>query len=63
MPKHRSRVGLNARNHERFTENDYRLVRRARIETLKMMSQTEAGVYRRLRQENPKIQFIVRLFD
>ena len=38
MAKHRTLVGLNARNSQFFTEPDYALVARARIETLKMMS-------------------------
>jgi hypothetical protein len=63
MAKHRTRVGLHARNAVHFTEHDYQLMRRAKIETLKMMSFTDINVYQRLRQENPNIQFIVRLYD
>jgi hypothetical protein len=63
MAKHRTRVGVHARNDTRFTEGDYGLVRSARIETLKTMSLTERGVYQRLRNENPDLEFIVRLFD
>lgn len=63
MALHRTRVGLHARNDTRFTEPDFGLVRQARIETLKTMSLTGASVYRRLRAENPQLEFIVRLFD
>ena len=67
MAKHRTRVGLHARNDVRFTEPDYVLVREARIETLKMMSFTDPGVFDRLRRENAStsggIEFIVRLYD
>jgi len=63
MAKHRTRVGLHARNDILFPEADYRLVRKARIETIKMMSFTDISVYRRLLRENPGIEFIVRLYD
>ena len=63
MAKHRTRVGLHARNAVLFTEHDYELVRYARIETLKTMSFTRASVYHRLRQEHPDLEFIVRLYD
>jgi N-acetyl-anhydromuramyl-L-alanine amidase AmpD len=63
MPLHKTRVGLHARNDVKFTEPDYELIRRARIETLKMMSQTDVSVYERLRRENPQLELIVRLYD
>jgi N-acetyl-anhydromuramyl-L-alanine amidase AmpD len=63
MAKHRTRVGIHARNSVHFTDHDYQLVRQARIETMKMMSQTDTSVYRRLREVNPDIEFIVRLYD
>ncbi|NIV35634.1 MAG: hypothetical protein GWN58_41130, partial [Anaerolineae bacterium] len=63
MPKHRTRVGLHGRNDRFFTGRDYGLVRRARIETLKMMSHTNVSVFEKLRKENPQIEFIVRLYD
>ena len=59
----RVRIGLHARNDRTFTDLDYRIIREARIETLKTMSQTEPDVYKRLRQENPGLEFIVRLYD
>ena len=63
MTFHRTKVGLHARNAVQFTEADYELIRRARIETLKTLSLTDVSVYRRLRQENPQLEFIVRLYD
>jgi N-acetyl-anhydromuramyl-L-alanine amidase AmpD len=63
MAKHRTRVGLHARNSVHFPDPDYELVRRARIETMKMMSHTDVGVFDRLRRENPDLDFIVRLYD
>ncbi|MDD3824715.1 MAG: N-acetylmuramoyl-L-alanine amidase [Anaerolineae bacterium] len=63
MAEHRVRVGLHARNDVRFPDADYEMLRRARIETLKTMSLTEPSVYQRLRQEQPDLEFIVRLYD
>jgi len=63
MIKNRPRVGLHGRNDYRFRERDYELVRVARIETLKMLSLTLPDVFKRLREENPDIEFIVRLYD
>ncbi len=63
MAEHRTRVGLHARNDVYFPVHDYELVRRVRAETLKMMSFTAVSVYERLRQENPDLEFIVRLYD
>jgi tetratricopeptide (TPR) repeat protein len=57
------RVGLHGRNSELFEEVDYQLVREARIETLKMMSTTRPEVFKRLKDENPNIEFIVWLWD
>lgn len=57
------RVGLHGRNHELFEEVDYQVVREARIETLKMMSQTRPDVFERLMEENSDIELIVRLWD
>ncbi|MCX6033350.1 MAG: discoidin domain-containing protein [Chloroflexi bacterium] len=59
----RVRIGLHARNDYTFTELDYRIIREAKIETLKTMSHTQVEVYKRLRKENPDLEFIVRLYD
>jgi N-acetyl-anhydromuramyl-L-alanine amidase AmpD len=63
MATHRTRVGLHARNAILFPEQDYELMRLARIEVLKMMSLTDSSVYERLHREQPNIEFIVRLYD
>ena len=64
MPQARSvRVGLHARNDVTFTEGDYRLIRDANIETLKILSLTQTAVFQRLRQENPNLDLLVRLHD
>ncbi len=57
------RIGLNGRNDIGLHELDYQLIREAKIETLKMMSLTEPAVFARIQQENPGIEFIVRLYD
>lgn len=57
------RIGLHGRNDFHFHELDYLIIRRARIETLKMISITEPYVFDRIKQENPDIEFIVRLYD
>ena len=57
------RVGLHGRNHEFFEEVDYQLIRDARLEALKMMSQTRPEVFKRIKEQNPDMEFIVRLWD
>ncbi len=57
------RVGVHARNDVTFTDGDYRLIREARIETLKLMSHTDPSVFARLRAEFPELELIVRLYD
>lgn len=57
------RIGLNGRNDAGFHDLDYQLIREANIETMKMMSLTDPAVFARIRQENPGIEFIVRLYD
>ena len=57
------RIGLHARNDLDFTDTDYRAINQARIETLKIMDFTRLSVLNRVRQENPGIEFVVRLFD
>ncbi|MBN1221061.1 MAG: N-acetylmuramoyl-L-alanine amidase [Anaerolineae bacterium] len=57
------RVGVHGRNDAVFHEADYRAVREARIEALKMMSHTRVDVFKKLRAENPGLEFITRLYD
>ncbi len=59
----RVRIGLHARNDYDFTPTDYEIIRRAKIETLKTMSHTRLDVYKKLRDEHPQLEFIVRLYD
>ncbi len=59
----RCRVGVCGRNDVFFGDADYEVIRIARIETLKMMSQTDPSVYEKVRQINPDMEFIVRLYD
>jgi len=57
-------VGIHGRNdfwQGQFTETDYRVIRLAKIEMVKLMEYTRLNVLQRLRSENPSIQFIVRL--
>jgi hypothetical protein len=57
------RVGLHGRNDQFFEEGDYQVIREARIETLKMMSLTDPLVFKRIRDDHPDMEFIVRLHD
>ena len=59
----RARVGVHARNAPRFEPADYDVLRIAKIETLKMMTINEDEVFRKAREINPDMEFIVRLYD
>ncbi len=59
-------VGINGRNdfwNGQFTESDYRTIREAKIEMVKLMEYTQPDVLYRLRAERPSIQFIIRLYE
>ncbi len=59
-------VGINGRNdfwQGQFTESDYRVIREAKIEMVKVMEYTRLNVLHRLRSEQPLVQFIVRLYE
>lgn len=59
-------IGINGRNdfwQGQFTENDYRVIREAKIELVKLFEFTRLEVVRRLRAEQPAIRFIVRLYE
>jgi len=59
-------VGIHGRNdfwQGTFTESDYRVIREAKIEMVKLMEYTKLNVIQRLRAENPSIQFIIRLYE
>ena len=59
----RARVGVNGRNDVDFGGADYDAVRIARFESMKMLGKTRPEVFQKLRQINPDMEFIVRLFD
>jgi len=64
MPATRSvRIGLHARNDFTFAEGDYLVIKEAGIETFKILSFTGNQFFERVRQENPGLEFIVRLHD
>lgn len=53
-------VGVHAPN-RRFSERDFRLVQKARVQSVKMMSYHSLEEYQRLRSLSPAAQFVVRL--
>lgn len=57
------RVGVHARNDVVFHDPDYAIIRDAKIETIKMMSQSSVDVFKRLKQEHSDIELITRLYD
>ncbi len=57
------RVGLHGRNNVDFDEIDYQAISAAKIEAVKMMSQSKPKVFKRLKKENPNIEIITRLYD
>lgn len=59
-------VGIHGRNDfwgRQFTEEDFRVIRDARIEMVKLMEYTDLSVLQRLRTEHPGIDFIVRIYE
>ncbi len=63
MTNRTCRVGVHARNDHVFHDPDYAMIREAKIETIKMMSQTNVDVFKRLKQERSDIELITRLYD
>ncbi|MFZ5917633.1 MAG: N-acetylmuramoyl-L-alanine amidase [Chloroflexota bacterium] len=64
MPATRQcRVGVHGRNDHLYQGRDYDLVREAKIEAIKMMSFNPTHVFHQLRDVNPDLDFIVRLYD
>jgi len=62
MMAHRTcRVGVHGRNQEDFDERDFEVIRRARLEVVKMMSHTWPEVFARLKQDSPDLEIITRL--
>jgi hypothetical protein len=56
-------VGVHGRNDSDFHENDYRAIREAKIEAIKMMTHTRLDVFKRLKADNPNLEIITRLYD
>ncbi len=59
-------VGINGRNDfwsGQFTESDFKAIREAKVEIVKLMEYTQLDMLHRLRAERPSIQFIVRLYE
>jgi len=56
-------VGVHGRNHEIFHDIDFQVIRDARAEVVKMMSQTGVEAFERIKHENPGIEIITRLYD
>ena len=54
-------IGVHGRNDEKFEEEDFQIIREARLESIKMMSHTNPADFARIKQENPSIQIITRL--
>ncbi len=60
------KVGILGRNdfwNRTFTEHDYRVIREAKIELIKIFEYTDLAVFQRLHDENPHLEFMVRLYD
>ena len=57
------RIGLHGRNNPRFEDIDFRVIKEANVEAVKMMSQSESWVFERIKNENPNIEIITRLYD
>ena len=57
------RIGVHGRNDTSFAEDDFRVIADSRIEAIKMMSQTDPAVYARIKDVNPNIEIITRLYD
>ena len=60
------KVGIMGRNdfwNMTFTENDYRVIREAKIELIKMFEYTDLSVFQRLHDENPHLEFMIRLWS
>jgi N-acetyl-anhydromuramyl-L-alanine amidase AmpD len=59
----RCRVGVHGRNDYLYQGRDFDLIREAKIEAIKMMSFNSPDIFQRLRDVNPNLGFIVRLYD
>lgn len=57
------RIGVHGRNDHVFSEDDFRVIRETGVEAVKMMSQTDPAVFKRIKEINPDIEIITRLYD
>jgi len=57
------RVGVHGRNQDVFHDTDYRVIREANAEVVKMMSHTKPEVFERIKRENSHVEIITRLYD
>ncbi len=57
------RVGIHGRNDVNFYDIDFQVIREAKFEVIKMMSQTPPSIFNRIKNENPAIEIITRLYD
>ncbi|MDM8521071.1 N-acetylmuramidase domain-containing protein [Anaerolineales bacterium HSG6] len=57
------RIGVHGRNNVNFEASDYDVIRHSRVEAIKMMSQTNPDVLRRVKEVNSDIEIITRLYD
>ena len=55
------KVGIHGRNHEEWGDLDFQVLRDARIEVVKAMSQTRPQYFERAKRENDRIEIITRL--
>lgn len=57
------RVGVHGRNDYTYHGRDFDLIREAKIEAIKMMSFNPPEILHQLRDVNPDLDFVVRLYD
>ena len=55
------KVGIHGRNHEDWGDLDFQVLRDARVEVVKAMSQTRPQYFERAKRENDRIEIITRL--
>lgn len=62
-PKSKCLVGIHGRNDKRFYPIDFEVLKRAKIECIKMMSHTDVSVFEQIKREFPSMKIITRLYD
>lgn len=56
------KVGVHGRNNEEWQDLDFQVLREARVEVIKAMSQTRPHHFERMRRELPNVEIITRLY-